>query len=82
MAIGCVDRLLEEACGSLKGEMGPTNIIVPTYSTEEGGPGGVVYAGMEKSELLHCACEIIGTIRSGVGAHGRPDQWDCDCVMQ
>ena len=78
MAIGCVDRLLEEACGSSNGEMGPTDVIVLTYSTEEGGLGWVTCAGMEKSELLHCACEIIGTTCSGVGVRGRPGLWGCD----
>ena len=82
MSIGCVDRFLEEACGSSKGEMGPTNEIVPTYSTEEGGPGWVACTGMEKSELLHCSCEIIGTTCNGVGDRGRPVLGGCDCVMQ
>ena len=39
-------------------------------------------AGMEKGELLYCACEIIGTTCSGVGVRGRPSLWDCDRVMQ
>ena len=62
--------------------MWPTDIIVPTYSSEEGGPGGVACAGMEKSELLHCACEIVGITCSGWGDRGWPVLLDCDRVMQ
>ena len=80
--LGRVDRFLEEACGSSKGEMGPTNEIVPTYSTEEGGPGWVARAGMEKSKLLHFSCKIIGTTCSGLGDRVRSVLWRCDCVMQ
>ena len=82
MSIGRVDRFLEEACGSSKREMLPTKERVPTYSTEEGGPDWVACAGMEKSELLHCCCDIIGTTCSGVGGRGRPVLGGCDCVMQ
>ena len=39
--------------------MGPSKEVVTTNSTEEGGPGGVSCAGREKSQLLHCLCEII-----------------------
>ena len=55
-----VNRFLEEACSSREREMEPTKEIVMTNSTEEGGPGGVSCAGMEKSQLLRCLCEIIG----------------------
>ena len=37
---------------------------------------------MEKSEPLHCACEIIGITCSDWGDCGWPVLWGCDCVMQ
>ena len=82
MTIGRVDRFLEEGCCSSKLEMRSTDEIVPTYSTEEGGSGWVACAGMEKSKLMHCSCEIVGITCSGCGDHGRPVCWGCDCVMQ
>ena len=82
MSIGRVDRFLEEACGSSKREMGPTKEIVVAYSTEEGGPGWVACADMEKSELLPCSCEIIGTACSCLCDRWRPALFGCDCVMQ
>ena len=77
--LNCV--CLEEACGSSMREMGPTEEIVPSYSTQEGGPGWVACTGMEKCELLHCSCEIIDIACSGLGNRGRPVLWGCDCVM-
>ena len=41
-------------------EIGPTKEIVTPNGTEEGALGGVACAGMEKSQVLCCSCEIIG----------------------
>ena len=62
--------------------MGPTKEIVPSNSTEEGGPGGVACASMEKCELLHCSCEIIGITCSCLWGNVRPARLALHCVMQ
>ena len=63
-------------------EMGLTMEIVPTNSTEEGCPGGVASADMEKCELLHCLCEIICITCSCLWDYVRPAWLACHCVMQ
>ena len=62
--------------------MGPTKEIVMTNGTEEGGPGGVSCADMEKSQLLHCSCEIIGISYSCLWNHVRMARLALHCVMQ
>ena len=62
--------------------MGPSKEVVTANGTEEGGPGGVSCASMEKGQLLHFSCEIIGIFRSCLGDHVRTARVALHCVMQ
>ena len=82
VSICCVDRFLEEACGFWECEMGPSKEVVTTNGTEEGDPCGVSYASMEKGQLLHCSCEIIGICCSCLGGHVGTARVALHCVVQ
>ena len=51
-------------------------------SKEEGGPGWVSCAGMEKGELLHYYCEVIGICCSCLGDHVGTIRVALHCVVQ
>ena len=40
--------------------MRPSNEIFTANDTEKSGTGWIARAGMEKSQLLHCLCDVIG----------------------
>ena len=62
--------------------MGPSKEAVTANGTEEGDPGGVSCASMEKGQLLHCSCEIIGICCSCLGGHVRMVRVALHCVVQ
>ena len=62
--------------------MGPSKEVVTANGTEERGPGGVSCASMEKGQLLHCSCEIIGICCSCLGDHVRTARVALCCVVQ
>ena len=59
-----VVRLLEH-------EMGPSKEVVTANGMEEGGPGGVPCASMEKGQLFRCSCKIVGIVCSCLWDHVR-----------
>ena len=62
--------------------MEPSKEVVTANGTEEGGPDGVSCASMEKGQLLHCSCEIIGICCSCLEDHVRTVQVAFHCVVQ
>ena len=62
--------------------MGPSKEVVTANGMEEGGPSGVSCASMEKRQLLHYSCEIIGICCRWLGDHFRRVWMALHCVVQ